>query len=86
DEDPKEDLADYHANRGDNGDDEDESSDNDKHDDVDIKGEEEEEDHPAPTNSTVVALPTVDHAPSAKETEPFETDESAATLPLHPAY
>nr|GEY16724.1 hypothetical protein [Tanacetum cinerariifolium] len=29
---------------------------------------------------------TVDHAPSAKETGPFETDESAATPPPHPAY
>nr|GFD40071.1 hypothetical protein [Tanacetum cinerariifolium] len=29
---------------------------------------------------------TVDQAPSAKETEPFETDESAATRPPHPAY
>ncbi|GJV60091.1 hypothetical protein Tco_1466191 [Tanacetum coccineum] len=28
----------------------------------------------------------VDHAPSAEETEPFETDESAATPPPHPAY
>nr|GFD42414.1 hypothetical protein [Tanacetum cinerariifolium] len=25
-------------------------------------------------------------APSTEETEPFETDESAATPPLHPAY
>ncbi|GJW94622.1 hypothetical protein Tco_0174294 [Tanacetum coccineum] len=29
---------------------------------------------------------SVDHAPSAKETEPFETDESVATPPPHPAY
>ncbi|GJY32919.1 hypothetical protein Tco_0417388 [Tanacetum coccineum] len=27
-----------------------------------------------------------DHAPSAEETEPFETDESATTPPPHPAY
>ncbi|GJS00363.1 hypothetical protein Tco_0316871 [Tanacetum coccineum] len=32
----------------------------------------------------VVALPAT--APSAEETEPFETDESAATPPPHPAY
>ncbi|GJX83781.1 putative reverse transcriptase domain-containing protein [Tanacetum coccineum] len=44
------------------------------------------EDHPAPADSTTIALPAVDHAPSDKETEPFETDESAATPPLHPAY
>ncbi|GJR21114.1 hypothetical protein Tco_0862127 [Tanacetum coccineum] len=78
DEDPKEDLADYHANKGDDGDDED--------DDVDIERDEEEEENPAPTDSTAVALPAIDHAPSAKETNPFETDESAATPPPHPAY
>ncbi|GJS32214.1 hypothetical protein Tco_0530596 [Tanacetum coccineum] len=54
----------------------------DNNDDVDI----EEEEHLAPTNSTAVALPAVDHAPSAEETEPFETDKSAATPPPHPAY
>ncbi|GKB64507.1 retrovirus-related pol polyprotein from transposon TNT 1-94 [Tanacetum coccineum] len=32
------------------------------------------------------ALPAVDHAPSAEETEPFKTDESAATPPPHHAY
>ncbi|GJT25268.1 hypothetical protein Tco_0895205, partial [Tanacetum coccineum] len=83
-EDDDEDPADYLADGGDNGDDEDESSNDDEDDDVDIKGDEEE--HPAPADSTVVALPAVDHAPSAEETEPFETDESAATPPPHPAY
>ncbi|GKE55580.1 hypothetical protein Tco_1494765, partial [Tanacetum coccineum] len=34
----------------------------------------------------IVALPAVDHAPSVEETEPFETNESAATPPPHPAY
>ncbi|GJZ21846.1 hypothetical protein Tco_0558885, partial [Tanacetum coccineum] len=90
DEDPEEDPADYPADGGDDGDDEDESSDDDEDDDdddVDIDGdEEEEEEHPAPADSTAVALPTVDHAPSAEETEPFETNESAATPPPHPAY
>ncbi|GJZ70801.1 retrovirus-related pol polyprotein from transposon TNT 1-94 [Tanacetum coccineum] len=47
---------------------------------------EEEEEHPAPADSAVVALPAADQAPSAEETEPFETDESAATPPPHPAY
>nr|GEU30004.1 putative reverse transcriptase domain-containing protein [Tanacetum cinerariifolium] len=65
---------------------EDESSDDDKDDDIDIEGDEEEDEYLAPTDSTVVALPAVDHAPSTKETEPFETDESAATPPPHPAY
>ncbi|GKE68735.1 hypothetical protein Tco_1526807 [Tanacetum coccineum] len=40
--------------------------------------EEEEEEHLAPTNST---LPAIDSVPSVKETKPFETDESAATPP-----
>ncbi|GJY52405.1 hypothetical protein Tco_0443252 [Tanacetum coccineum] len=86
DEDPKEDPADYPTDGGDDGDDEDESSDDDEDDDVDIEGDEEEEEHPAPADSTAVALPAVDHAPSAEETKPFETDESAATPPPHPAY
>nr|GFA26259.1 hypothetical protein [Tanacetum cinerariifolium] len=48
--------------------------------------EEEEEEHPAPADSVVVAPTAADQAPSTKETEPFETDESAATPPPHPAY
>ncbi|GJT15664.1 putative reverse transcriptase domain-containing protein [Tanacetum coccineum] len=87
DEDPMEDPADYPADGGDDGDDEDESSDDDEDEDVDIEGDEEkEEEHPAPADSTAVALPAVDQAPSVEETEPFETDESAATPPPHPAY
>nr|GFD44674.1 hypothetical protein [Tanacetum cinerariifolium] len=31
-------------------------------------------------------IPATDQDPSAEETEPFETDESAATPPPHPAY
>ncbi|GJW22731.1 hypothetical protein Tco_0033353 [Tanacetum coccineum] len=90
-EDPEEDLeedpVDYPVDRGDDGDDEDESSDDDEDDDVDIEGdEEEEEEHPAPADFIVVALSAVDHAPSTEETEPFETDESTATPPPHPAY
>nr|GFB58272.1 hypothetical protein [Tanacetum cinerariifolium] len=48
--------------------------------------EEEEEEHPAPVDSVVVAPTATDQAPSAEEMEPFETDESAATPPPHPAY
>ncbi|GKA32488.1 hypothetical protein Tco_0718855 [Tanacetum coccineum] len=48
--------------------------------------DEEEEEHLAPADSIVVALPATDQAPSAKETELFETDESAATPPPHHAY
>ncbi|GJW16916.1 hypothetical protein Tco_0024352 [Tanacetum coccineum] len=84
--DPKEDPADYPADGGDDGDDEDEPSDDDEDEEVDIEADdEEEEEHPAPADSTIVALPAADQAPSAEETEPFETDESAATPP-HPAY
>nr|GFA23197.1 hypothetical protein [Tanacetum cinerariifolium] len=87
DEDPEEDPVDYLADGGDDGDDEEGSSEDDEDDDIDIEAdEEEEEEHPAPTNSVVVASTAADQAPSAKETEPFETEESAATPPPHPAY
>nr|GFC57883.1 hypothetical protein [Tanacetum cinerariifolium] len=70
------------------GDDEKESSEDEEDDEMDVEAdeEEEEEEHPAPTDSVVVALTAADQAPSAEETEPFETDESAATPPPHPAY
>ncbi|GKE21782.1 hypothetical protein Tco_1433294, partial [Tanacetum coccineum] len=88
DEDPEEDHVDYPADEGDDGDDEDESLEEDEDDDVDIKADddEEEEEHPTPVDSTTVALPAADQAPSAEETEPFETDESAAMPPPQPAY
>ncbi|GJX10174.1 hypothetical protein Tco_0200033 [Tanacetum coccineum] len=54
-------------------------------DEMDVEIDEEaEEEHSAPAYPVVVALPAT--APSAEETEPFETDESAATPPPHPAY
>ncbi|GKE62599.1 hypothetical protein Tco_1512966, partial [Tanacetum coccineum] len=37
-------------------------------------------------DSTTVALPAVDHALSAEETEAFKTDESTTTPPPYPAY
>nr|GFA00684.1 putative reverse transcriptase domain-containing protein [Tanacetum cinerariifolium] len=72
-------------------DDEEESSEDDEDhedDEMDIKAdkEEEEEEHPAPADSIVVAPTAADQAPYAEETEPFETDESAATPSPHPAY
>ncbi|GKB74885.1 hypothetical protein Tco_0936297 [Tanacetum coccineum] len=87
DEDLEEDPVNYLVDGGDDGDDADEPSEEDKDDDVDIEADEdeEEEEHPAPAES-VVALPAADQAPSAEETEPFETDKSAATPPPHPAY
>nr|GFA99299.1 hypothetical protein [Tanacetum cinerariifolium] len=71
DEDPEEDPVDYLIDGGDDGDDEEESSEDDEEDeDDDMDIEADEEEHPAPADST----------------EPFETDESAATPPPHPAY
>nr|GFD43872.1 hypothetical protein [Tanacetum cinerariifolium] len=79
DEDPEEDPVDYPVDGGDDGDDEEGSLED---DDMDIEAdEEEEEEHPAHADSVVVALPATDQASSAEETEPFETDESAA-IPL----
>ncbi|GJU20514.1 hypothetical protein Tco_1153856 [Tanacetum coccineum] len=95
DEDPEEDLADYPADGGDDGDDEDEPSDDDEDEPSnDDEGEEvnneaddeEEEEHPALADSTAVALPAIDQALSAEETELFKTDDFAATPPPHPAY
>ncbi|GJX61759.1 hypothetical protein Tco_0294659 [Tanacetum coccineum] len=84
DEDPEEDPIDYPADGGDDGDDEmDIEEDEDDEMDVEID-EEAEEEHLAPAYPVVVALPAT--VPSAEETEPFETDESAATPPPHPAY
>ncbi|GKA83861.1 hypothetical protein Tco_0805456 [Tanacetum coccineum] len=94
DEDPEEDPIDYPT---DGGDDEDDEMDikEDEDDDMDINADEDnemdvevdeeaEEEHPAPAYPVGVALLAT--APSAEETEPFETDESAATPPPHPAY
>ncbi|GJV55074.1 hypothetical protein Tco_1456079 [Tanacetum coccineum] len=97
DEDPEEDPTDYPADGGDDGDDE-MDIEEDKDDDMDIEAYEEDEDddmdveideeaeeeHLAPAYPVVVALPAT--APSAEETEPFETDESAAIPLPHPAY
>ncbi|GJU21656.1 putative reverse transcriptase domain-containing protein [Tanacetum coccineum] len=49
----------------------------------DSEEEEAEEEHLAPADSVVA--PVADHVPSSEETEPFETDESAATPPSPPA-
>ncbi|GKG54275.1 hypothetical protein Tco_0557798, partial [Tanacetum coccineum] len=69
--DPEEDPSEEH-----------EPEDDDDDDDTDDEDEgptedEEEEEHLAPADSFVV--PVVDHVPSARDTEVFETDESAPT-------
>ncbi|GJW47904.1 hypothetical protein Tco_0079550 [Tanacetum coccineum] len=83
DSDPEEDSedgpVDYPADGGDN--DDDDSSDDDEEEEA---SEEEEDEHLASADSVVA--PVVDHVPSSEETEPFETDESAATPPSPPAY
>ncbi|GJV60098.1 hypothetical protein Tco_1466198 [Tanacetum coccineum] len=71
-EDPEEDPGNYPADRRDDDDDDDEEEE---------EEDEEEEEHLASADYTVVALPAVDHVPSEEETEPFETDECAATPP-----
>ncbi|GJT45242.1 hypothetical protein Tco_0953957 [Tanacetum coccineum] len=86
-EDPEGDPVDYPADGGDDDDDEEGSSEDDEDDDMDIEADdEEEEEHLASADSIVVALPATDQAPSAEETKPFVTNESAATSPPHLAY
>ncbi|GJY61408.1 hypothetical protein Tco_0462065 [Tanacetum coccineum] len=74
DSNPEEDLIDYAADADD--DEEEESSEDD----------DDEEEHLAPADSIAIASPAIDHVPFAEETDPFKTDESAATPPPPPAY
>ncbi|GJT66051.1 hypothetical protein Tco_1017531 [Tanacetum coccineum] len=76
--------VDYPADGGDD-DDDDSSDDDDEEEEAEEEEEvkEEEEEHLAPLDSVVA--PVVDHVPSSEETEPFETDVSAATPPSPPA-
>ncbi|GKD96198.1 putative reverse transcriptase domain-containing protein, partial [Tanacetum coccineum] len=74
-EDPEEDHTDYPAD-GEDGDYE-PSNDDDDDKDADLTEDEEEEEHLAPADSS--AVPVVDPVPSARDTEAFETDESAPT-------
>nr|GEU92770.1 hypothetical protein [Tanacetum cinerariifolium] len=48
--------------------------------------DDEEEEHLAPADSTAVDSVAINHVLSAEETDPFETDESAATPPPPHAY
>nr|GFC00430.1 hypothetical protein [Tanacetum cinerariifolium] len=75
--DPKEDPADYPADRGDNNDD-DELSNDDDDDDVEKDEEDkEEEEHLAPADPSDVSTDYL--VPQAENTEAFKTDESAST-------
>nr|GEX23951.1 hypothetical protein [Tanacetum cinerariifolium] len=82
DEDPEEDPVDYLADGGDDGDDEEESSEDDEDDDMDIEVDEvEEEEHPAPVDSVVVASTAADQALFAEETDmPAWTDSEIVRL------
>ncbi|GJT19044.1 hypothetical protein Tco_0877750 [Tanacetum coccineum] len=77
--------TDYPADRGD-----DDYSSGDDTDVEDVEeaskeDKEEEEEHLASADSTAVSS-SIDHVPSAEETKPFKTNESAATPPPPPAY
>ncbi|GJQ93296.1 hypothetical protein Tco_0004435 [Tanacetum coccineum] len=77
--------TDYPADGGDDDDDDssgDDVYDEDKEEASEQDKEEDEEEHLALADSTAVS-PTIYPTPSAEETEPFETDESAA-IPLPP--
>ncbi|GJZ21329.1 hypothetical protein Tco_0558368 [Tanacetum coccineum] len=74
-EDPEEDPADHPIDGGDN-DDNDSFDDDDDDDDYVVKDEEEEEHLASADLSTVLIY---DLSPQAKDTEAFETDESAST-------
>ncbi|GKC14733.1 hypothetical protein Tco_1011515, partial [Tanacetum coccineum] len=81
-EDPEEDPADYPTDGGYEEEEEEESfgddaDDEDEEEASEEENDEEEEEHLAPANSS--AIPIDDPVPSAKEKEPFETDESAPT-------
>ncbi|GJU03206.1 putative ribonuclease H-like domain-containing protein [Tanacetum coccineum] len=69
-EDPEEDPADG----GDDGNDEEGSLEDDEDDDMDIEADDEEveEEHLAPADSVVIALPATDQAPSARGDRAFE--------------
>ncbi|GJW26907.1 hypothetical protein Tco_0040718 [Tanacetum coccineum] len=88
DEDPEEDPADYPIDRDDDDEEEAEEPSRDEADDEeeDKDDKEEEEEHLAPADFITVAFLAVDYVPSVEETEPFETDKSAATPPPHLAY
>ncbi|GJT49765.1 hypothetical protein Tco_0975922 [Tanacetum coccineum] len=88
DEDPKEDPANYPADVGDDGYDKDESFDDDEDVYVDIKGDDkEEEEHPAPANSTVITLPAVeiDRLLAIHTPLPFPLTPLSSPLPQIPS-
>ncbi|GJW83941.1 hypothetical protein Tco_0157086, partial [Tanacetum coccineum] len=81
-DDTKEDPADYPANRGDG--EEESSGDHVDNEDEEEASEEEDDDEEENKNLSLAdsfTIPIDDPVPSAKDTEAFETDESAPTPP-----
>ncbi|GJT02280.1 hypothetical protein Tco_0823449 [Tanacetum coccineum] len=78
-EDPEEDHADYPADGGDGddepSDDDDDDTDDEEEEPYEDEDDDEEEEHLALADSS--AIPVVNPVPSARDTEAFETDESA---------
>ncbi|GKF81253.1 hypothetical protein Tco_0239855 [Tanacetum coccineum] len=77
DYDPEEDPADGVDDADDESSDDDDDDDDDDEQKASKDDDEKEEEHPAPADSS--AIPVDDLVPSAKDTEAFETDESAPT-------
>ncbi|GKG01352.1 hypothetical protein Tco_0306057, partial [Tanacetum coccineum] len=73
----EEDPVDYAA-------DDDDDEEEDKEEESSEDDDDEEDEHLAPAYSIVVASAAVDPVPSAEETDPFKTDESAVTPPPLP--
>ncbi|GJY23944.1 hypothetical protein Tco_0397602 [Tanacetum coccineum] len=74
----EEDLEEDPANEGEEEEEEDSFKDDNEEEEDEASKDDEEEEHLALVYST---LPAIDFVSSAKETKPFETDESAATPP-----
>ncbi|GKG44550.1 hypothetical protein Tco_0485988, partial [Tanacetum coccineum] len=78
--------VDYPADGGDDSSDDDEEEEEASEEEEffeEEEAEEKEEEHLALVDSVVA--PVTDHVPPSEETDPFETDESGATLPSPPA-
>nr|GEU79741.1 putative reverse transcriptase domain-containing protein [Tanacetum cinerariifolium] len=91
DSNPEEDLEDgpmdYPAIGGDDDDSSGDGDDDEEEEEAseDDEDKEEKKEHLAPADSTAAASLVMDPVPTAKKTEPFETDESAATPPPPPS-
>ncbi|GJS25320.1 hypothetical protein Tco_0453952 [Tanacetum coccineum] len=80
--------TDYPSDRGDDDDSSRDDADDEDEEEASNKDEdeEEEEEHLDSVDFITTASPVLDPVPSTEDTEPFETDESAATPPPPPSY